>query len=292
MATHAQPRGSALPSTGVRPTDSDLAAAPLSEAAPRVFDVADRSASLLTQVTLGISRELWRHRADTWAQDGSVALGEVVEAVIAECYGLGSPVAVDLGCGSGQLTFPLARQCKQVLAVDIDAGAIDLLRARAEREQCPNIEEIIHPLETLELPPMSVDLIVSNYAMHHLRDADKQRLLERSFTWLRPGGRLVIGDMMFGRGVASDDREIIRQKVSVLVKRGPAGWWRIVKNAVRFLLRFQEKPLRPTVWRSMVLAAGFENVHAFHVAAEAHVVSATKPATRRSRTISRPSRQF
>ena len=267
-----------MTSAGVRPTESDSAGAPLSEAAPRIFDVADRSASLITQVTLGISRELWRDRAETWAQDGSVALGEVVEAVIAESCGLDSPVAVDLGCGSGQLTLPLARLCAQVLAVDIDPDAIELLRERAQRERCPNIEEIIHPLETLELPPMSVDLIVSNYAMHHLRDADKRRLLERSFTWLRPGGRLVIGDMMFGRGVASEDRVIIRQKLSILVKRGPAGWWRILKNAVRFLLRFQEKPLRRTVWQSMVLAAGFENVRTFHVTAEAHVVSATKPA--------------
>ena len=185
-------------------------------------------------------------------------------------------VAVDLGCGSGQLTFPLARLCHQVLAVDIDTGAIDLLRTRAGQARLTNIEAIVHPLETLELPPASVDLIVSNYALHHLRDGDKRQLIERSFTWLRPGGRLVIGDMMFGRGATSDDREIIRQKISTLVARGPAGWWRILKNAVRFLLRFQEKPLRPAVWKSIIGAAGFASVRTFHVAAEAHVVSATK----------------
>ena len=219
---------------------------------------------------------MWRHRAETWAHDASLALCQVVDAVIAECCQLVGDVAVDLGCGSGQLTFPLAHLYPQVLAVDIDPGAIDLLRTRAGQAQLTNVAGLIHPLETLELPPASVDLIVSNYAMHHLRDADKRQLLERTFTWLRPGGRLVIGDMMFGRGATSDDREIIRQKITTLVARGPAGWWRIVKNAVRFLLRFQEKPLRPTVWQSMIVAAGFENVRTFHVAAEAHVVSATK----------------
>jgi hypothetical protein len=85
---------------------------------------------------------------------------------------------------------------------------------------------------------------------------------------------------MFGRGIASDDRAIICQKISDLIGRGPAGWWRILKNAGRFLLRFQEKPLRPAVWQSMLLAAGFEEVRAFHVASEAHVVSATKPPVR------------
>jgi hypothetical protein len=139
-----------------------------------------------------------------------------------------------------------------------------------------NIEGIVHPLETLELPPASIDLIVSNYAMHHLRDADKRQLVERSFVWVRPGGRLVIGDMMFGRGIASDDRESLVKRSTSCSDAWPAGWWRILKNAVRFLLRFQEKTLRPTAWQSMVLAAGFENVRAFHVAAEAHVVSGTK----------------
>jgi ubiquinone/menaquinone biosynthesis C-methylase UbiE len=277
MTTNAQSRRSASPSAVVPPTDCGFPSAPSSKEASQIFIVSDRRASLATRATLGISRELWRDRAEIWAQEGSSALSKVADAVIAESGELMGQVAVDLGCGSGQLTFQLACLCTQVLAVDIDAGAIDLLRTRAGREGLTNIEAIIHPLETLELPPASVDLIVSNYAMHHLRDADKRQLLERSFTWLRPGGRLVIGDMMFGRGMASDDREIIRQKVSILVGRGPAGWWRILKNAFRFLVRFQEKPLRPTVWQSMVLAAGFENVRAFHVAAEAHVVSTTKP---------------
>ena len=277
MTTHAQSRRSASPSAVIPPTDCGFPSAPSSKEASQIFVVSDRRASLTTRATLGISRELWRDRAEIWAQEGSSPLSKVVDAVITESGELLGQVAVDLGCGSGQLTFQLGCLCNHVLAVDIDAGAIDLLRTRAGREGLTNIEAIIHPLETLELPPASVDLIVSNYAMHHLRDADKRQLLERSFTWLRPGGRLVIGDMMFGRGLASDDREIIRQKVSILVGRGPAGWWRIVKNAFRFLVRFQEKPLRPAVWQSMVLAAGFENVRAFHVAAEAHVVSMTKP---------------
>ena len=276
MATHAQPGRSPSPSVSADSTDGRSTGAPLSGEASPIFVVSDRKAALATRVTFGLSRKLWRHRAKTWAQDGSVALSKVVDAVIAESGEPAGKVVVDLGCGSGQLTLPLARLGSQVLAVDIDAGAIDLLRTRAESEQITNVEGLIHPLETLDLRPASVDLIVSNYTMHHLRDADKQQLLERIFTWLRPGGRLVIGDMMFGRGIASDDREVIRQKVTILVGRGPAGWWRILKNAVRFLLRFQEKPLRPAVWQSMFQAAGFENVRAFHVAAEAHVVSATK----------------
>jgi hypothetical protein len=128
MATHAQPRRSVSPSAGMQSIDGGLASAPSSDEASRILVVSDRRASLTTRITLGMSRKLWQHRAETWAQDRSVALCAVVDAVIAESCDLVAEVAVDLGCGSGRLTLPLACHCDQVLAVDIDAGAIDLLR--------------------------------------------------------------------------------------------------------------------------------------------------------------------
>ena len=33
------------------------------------------------------------------------------------------------------------------------------------------------PIEELVLPAQSVDIVVSSYALHHLRDADKARLV-------------------------------------------------------------------------------------------------------------------
>src|ERR1019366_4138290 len=99
----------------------------------------------------------------------------------------------------------------------------------------------------------------------------------RSFGWLRPGGRLVIGDMMFGRGSDPADRQIIWDKLRELAGRGPGGGWRIVKNGCRFMFRFQEKPLMPAAWESIVREAGFVNVKTSRVVAEACVISATKP---------------
>lgn len=252
-------------------------AGPVTTAPAARLTVSRTRASLAAELTLRISRKLWRGRAESWAGEGSVGLTRVVDAVVARA-GAPANVVVDLGCGSGQVTFPLARTCGQVLAVDIDAGAIALLERTAGDLGLTNIEGVVQPLETLELPHGSVDLIVSNYAMHHLRDADKRTVMTRSYEWLAPGGRLVIGDMMFGRGLAAEDRVIVRQKVGAMIGRGPAGWWRILKNAGRFLLRFQEKPLRTTAWEAMIRSIGFVNVEIEHVLAEAHVVSATKPA--------------
>lgn len=252
------------------PTDSET---PLSVSA------VSNKPSPARALSIGMSRLLWRGRAETWDREGSAGLGSVVDAVVARCGDTTGAVAVDLGCGSGQVTFPLAVSCSHVLAVDIDADAIGMLVARANDEGVENIQAVAQPLETLDLEPESVDLIASNYALHHLRDADKQRVIERTIVWLRPGGRLVIGDMMFGRGFDRTDREIISQKVRTLVTRGPRGWWRIVKNAWRFLFRFQEKPLRPAAWEKIVREAGFANITVSRIVGEACVISALKPMT-------------
>jgi SAM-dependent methyltransferase len=135
---------------------------------------------------------------------------------------------------------------------------------------------VVCPVEQFDLDPESVDLVVSNYALHHLRDADKEILVRRAFGWLRPGGRLVIGDMMFGRGRSARDWEIVGSKVAVLAKRGPGGWWRLAKNLVRFGLRLQERPVDMQTWERYFRRAGFSAVSVTPVVAEAGVATGTK----------------
>ncbi len=185
-------------------------------------------------------------------------------------------IAVDLGCGTGRVTIPLAQRCERVVGIDVSPRSIERLQAKCAAAGITNIDTHIQSLETLELSPGSVDLVVSNYALHHLRDAEKARLLSRARGWLRPDGRLVVGDMMFGRGGAVDDRRIVAAKLQVLMRRGPAGWWRILKNLWRFGLRLREKPLSRARWETLARAAGFTEVHTVPVRAEAAVLLATR----------------
>jgi ubiquinone/menaquinone biosynthesis C-methylase UbiE len=224
------------------------------------------------------ARTLWSGRAQRWDEQGSVQLGRVVDAVLERSPVSEEAVVLDLGCGSGQVTLPLARLAARVLAVDVSAEAIKMLQERALQEGISSIEALAQPIETLELEPESVDLVVSNYALHHLRDADKEDTLRRAYRWLRPGGSLVVGDMMFGRGGDRRDREIIKSKIRALAARGPAGWWRILKNLGRFALRFQEKPLGAGAWEALAQRAGFTDVTISPVVAEACVMSASKRA--------------
>ena len=153
---------------------------------------------------------------------------------------------------------------------------MDLLEAKAHTSGLTSILSVVAPIEALSLPEQCADLVISNYALHHLRDRDKAALVKEAAAWLRPGGRLVVGDMMFGRGATAHDRTIIASKVALLARRGPAGWWRLVKNGIRFGLRFQERPVSMDTWTRYFDNAGLIGVSATPIVAEAAVIVGTK----------------
>lgn len=224
-------------------------------------------------------QRFWTRRAASWdhGAGNNPGLVKVVNQVLLEAAPTTSMRCLDLGCGSGQLTLGLAKQVASVHAVDVSQAMIDLLAQNAGAVGISNITGEATPIERLDIPAASLDLVVTNYALHHLKDRDKALLARHAFEWLRPGGRLVIGDMMFGRGGDARDREIISSKLALLVKKGPGGWWRIAKNSGRYLLRFQERPVSISAWVKMLSDAGFGDVQPIPVVNEAAVVRGTKP---------------
>jgi 2-polyprenyl-3-methyl-5-hydroxy-6-metoxy-1,4-benzoquinol methylase len=234
-------------------------------------------ASLATRRATSWQRRVWSRRVSSWDQHGSTNLGSVRSAVIAAAAVRPGADVLDLGCGSGQISIPLADRGANVLGVDVSPAMATALRAEADRRGLKALTAIAVPIEELDLPQASVDLVVSSYALHHLRDADKARLVAAASRWLRPGGRLVIADMMFGRGGSARDRAIIAGKLRVLAGKGPGGWWRIVKNCGRYLVRVQERPISIESWTALLERAGFTTIKASAIVAEAGLVTGARP---------------
>ena len=145
---------------------------------------------------------------------------------------------VDLGAGTGFVALALAPLAGSVLAVDISPVMADSLAARAAQAGLRNVRTAVADLRTFRLPAASVDLVVSSYALHHLRDKDKRALAAEAARWLRPGGRIVVADMMFGRGATQRDREILREKVQTFARQGPC---RLVAD--------RQEPCQVRAWR-------------------------------------------
>ena len=185
---------------------------------------------------------------------------------------------VDVGAGTGLLALGIAPAVREVHAVDISPAMTSYLGRQAAQLGLDNVEPVTATAIDLPLPDASATVVVSNYVYHHLSDSDKQDGIAEAFRVLRPGGRIVIGDMMFRPALGDErSRRIIWTKVVSLLRRGPAGFVRLVKNLFRYVTGSWEQPADPDWWRGALEQAGFEHVDVQPLEHEGGIVSATKP---------------
>jgi len=234
---------------------------------------------VVTSVRTDKLRSVWESRVDQW--EATVETSEAFARVRDRMLELAKPRAadrcLDLGAGTGMLTLPLADQVAAVTAADISAGMLASLAAAAQHDR-NEVATRTAPMEELHFAAASFELVVSNYAMHYLTHADKDVILRRIRRWLVPGGRLVIGDMMIGRSLDEHHRRVLWEKGLVMLRRGPAGWWRLLKNIMRIGTgKGRLRPAAPEWWTTALAEAGFEGVRYEHVVSEAGIVTGTTP---------------
>jgi ubiquinone/menaquinone biosynthesis C-methylase UbiE len=182
---------------------------------------------------------------------------------------------LDVGSGTGLLALAIAPLVDTVWAVDISPAMCDYLQTKAQSASLDNVKVAVASAVSLPLVDNSVDVVISNYCLHHLRDPDKHRAVLEAARVLRPGGRLVIGDMMFRVSIKQTrDRLVLLGKVAGMVRKGPAGIWRLVKNLARYMGGRWEHPASAEWWIETLEEAGFEQVQARVLHHEGGIVSA------------------
>lgn len=196
---------------------------------------------------------------------------------MAEAAAGAEDVVLDLGAGTGLLTFALAPMVKSVTAVDTSPAMLKRIERRANDLRQTNVRTMTCDLRDLSLPDESVSLVVSSYAFHHLDEPGKELALAEVRRVLEPGGRVVICDMMFALSLASRDRRIMLDKAVLLARKGPAGLVRLARNAGRVATGRWEHPCSLETWRVMLEQRAFEAIRVTPVLNEAAIASARRP---------------
>lgn len=98
----------------------------------------------------------------------------------------------DLGCGTGQVSEALAPFVRQVVAVDSSGEMLQAARARLREYRHVTIRR--GTLERLPLDAGELDAAVMVLVLHHV--AEPAAILAEAARVVRPGGRLLIADML------------------------------------------------------------------------------------------------
>ena len=113
-------------------------------------------------------------------------------------HGLGrSSTVVDLGCGTGTFALAVAGRCARVVAVDVSGVMLDRLRARVDAGQAGNVEPVRAGFLSYEHRGDPADVVYSRNALHQLPDLWKAVAVSRMADLLRPGGVLLLRDLVF-----------------------------------------------------------------------------------------------
>ena len=101
--------------------------------------------------------------------------------------------ALDYGCGTGLLSFPLKDELGAILLADSSSGMLDVVNEKIAAQGVTRMTTLKLDLLADPPPAQRFDLIVTSMTLHHVPDTD--HILRIFHDLLRPGGYLCIADL-------------------------------------------------------------------------------------------------
>ena len=119
---------------------------------------------------------------------------ECVALVLEHAAPTSDETVLDLGCGTGAIALGLAEDAGTVFGRDISDGMMEQAREKAAER---GLENVAFGEGRFREPNYdgAVDVVTSNFAMHHLADDEKREAID-VIAALDPR-RIVLGDVMF-----------------------------------------------------------------------------------------------
>ncbi len=98
--------------------------------------------------------------------------------------------ALDVGCGTGRVSFALAERGFEVMGIDKEERVINIAKKFTSKGSLNPKFEIADFLDPSFVKPELFDLVVSSEVLEHIKDYNI--IIENIYKTLKPGGRVII----------------------------------------------------------------------------------------------------
>jgi ubiquinone/menaquinone biosynthesis C-methylase UbiE len=106
---------------------------------------------------------------------------------------------LDIGCGPGRVTIPIAKTLPNghVFALDIQQTMLDKVRSKANNSGLKNISFLQGIIGKIKLNDNEFDRILLIAVLGEIPNAEKELVLKQVFHYLKPNGVLSISESIF-----------------------------------------------------------------------------------------------
>ena len=120
----------------------------------------------------------------------------IVEDVCSKLPMTKTDVVLDVGCGTGVVTIPLARRCRFIHALDAGEKVIETARAHCRQEAVQNIAYDVGGALYLPFGDDFFDYVLMYAVIHYLKDEKQVRQCVGELVRVcKPGGRVLIAEI-------------------------------------------------------------------------------------------------
>ena len=154
-----------------------------------------------------------------------------------------SDVVLDYACGTGNITFQIADHVKEVHAIDLSSGMIDVATRKAKEHNAENVQFTQSTLFETRYDAHSFDVILAFNILHLLKDLPEA--IQKINELLKPGGHFISATACMG-----EKRSLFGMSILLLSKIG------IVPYV---------KKLKIAQLESAIMSAGFQIIETEHL---------------------------
>lgn len=141
-------------------------------------------------------QSFFSQNAERWSELSSLQVSERdVETAFHAILGT-NPLGdvLDLGTGTGRMLAVLGGRCDRAVGVDANPDMLAVARQTLDRPDYRHIQVRQADIRNLPFTSASFDLVTAHQVLHYLDDPD--RVVREASRVLKPGGRIVIADLL------------------------------------------------------------------------------------------------